>query len=213
MQHSPVEVGIPKLFEVGADHRDEPDLALAAREGVLELSSCGEGRGPGGEHPHFREMIGRNLQHLRGVHQAVDFIENHYAAGRLIPPKELWLFQRATDSDEFAVIVATIGHGLREGGLAGATDSREPHHRSCGKGTIEFTEPKGSGHHEATLRKVRPNESMLSAPWRIDSQPRRAAKRMGDSTGHLPEGQGVGHGHGLNALRLEQDRSIAVTSP
>ena len=69
-----VEIEIAKRVEITRNHRDQANLALAARQGVTKLTPRGQRRRPGGDHADGWKMVSGNLENLRWILKAVYLI-------------------------------------------------------------------------------------------------------------------------------------------
>lgn len=71
------EVLLAEVLQVLRDHRRERHLRLATGEGIPELRRGAEGRGARRQDAQLRKVIGGDLQELRGIPEAMDFVEHH----------------------------------------------------------------------------------------------------------------------------------------
>jgi len=83
VQHPVLQILVAEVCEIGERHGRQPDLGLAAGEGVPEPCRGPEGRRAGRQDTRGREVVGGDLEELRGIRQAMHLVQDDALAAML----------------------------------------------------------------------------------------------------------------------------------
>ena len=144
------EVLVAEVDEVGERHRRQPDLRLAAGEGVAEPRRGSEGRGAGRQDAGGREVVGGDLEELRGVRQPMHLVQDDPLAAMLA--KETFrIFQQPAHPRQLAVEILAVGERLAEDTLADAAHPHEPDDGAMAPYALEADSPRHSRNHATNI--------------------------------------------------------------
>ncbi len=114
-----------KISQVADCHGSQPQVALSAAESVPEFGRCPESGRSSGDNPAVGEVVGGDLEQLRGILEPVDLIE-HDSPGTQIFEESLRIIHRPARSRKLAVKVLDVGQRTAKECFAHPSNAGEP---------------------------------------------------------------------------------------
>jgi hypothetical protein len=167
VQQAMRKIAVAEVGQVRLDHRREPQVHLPPGERVPEAAARAEGRGASGQDADGGKVVGRDLEQLGGVGQAMHFVEDHSPATQ--PVKKFFrVFHGPPDARQFAIEVFDVRQGGGEGGLPGAPDATQPEHGATGPQAADLIEPMTALNHKPSYCRLVILNAILLTPgdWR-----------------------------------------------
>src|SRR5581483_10566032 len=103
--------------------------------------------------PDLGKVVGCDLEDLRGIPEAMDFVERQ-AASAQAPEKRLRVFHFSPDAGEFAVEILGVGEALADHGFPCAPDAGKPDQGPALPSFFDAREPESAGYHTSLVLRI-----------------------------------------------------------
>lgn len=149
-QESMGQRGTAERRKIRQNHGRQPQLGLAPGQCIPEFSRGAQRGRAGGRDANIFIMIRRDLEQLRRIPEAMDFIQHNPLPPQIVQ-KGLGILHHPSRARQFTIKIFDLGQAPAQGRLADPPHPGKPEHGASAPGLFDLFEPERSDLHADSL--------------------------------------------------------------